>query len=1474
LCLCWWIQRVPLWITMPPSVLPKNGLRHRFFFSWNACHKIEKNHMPVESDVSNLCVVLLFVVLGIWILSIFARVKVALDAYSCAKKNCDGGGRMYLATMAKLRNQTLREIMEERDAMQRQGSHLLVPTMTLPCKLQSTSETNAALRQRRAAAQDPNRAQHAPRERPQEQQQQQQSHHSREASMFSLTSSASEGAAAPAAVDNNIPQQRGVGNSNGCTAASAPGVHRIVRLVGSMLTPISALLGRNSTSSSNGLHGVVASDVQPPSRLRRIDSAATHFGGAETTTGGSQVGEDEDDADSVTTHYVAAPVSWTKERERPTSSSTAAAAVSQHHPAGKGFSSAAPPPSLAAALLGSPIAASPAYSAQPQITPSNPATSTSTVVISVFVEHDAVSRGAAIQFFQQPGSPSGGTVALRSVSVRREESFSRRVNQIGSGSSTASPEVGKKTAATGPPSITTRMSHERATEDAPMVSGVPARYSLPAALTGAALGHEEQRHKLQSSGSGGGGNHKSPASNKKQMRPPPLDPPFMVRPSLGSGGSEPASVLIGTGGSSVTGARAAVRSLSPQSKPFLRVHVLLTSRKLLEEELLYNATVFRRDQASLFLTGHGAPHAAPSMAARGLSSTSRRSAAHQGAQRSAGSPPSSPLRICRRDGVVRGGRCRCRLRGFQLEQQQPSHQNAATPTAAEREDAEGRAFATTPISPQDSTTVCFSATCGPASSSHQRQRHAPDPQHRLRLATCEESSGDFGPCSSGGVDSGAFETAHIIETDSPATTLEALRVALTDDEWAEVSNHASTAAAAGVDDVDCVRAYLIMEKGTPQCGASQGMTLPPSRTSRRLIEDGGAQDLDPATMRSSSAGMTMGATAAFLDEPADAADSTMQFHRGGQQSSARYRAATDNNRSSNSITNMSTSDPPPLPKDTPLAPPHSGPAAAPMVNDPQQEQHTFSGTFSSSAFSPIFIGGEGGGGGPPFSSTHSNGGGGRNNNSSSTGASCSFVAELQFRRVATSSPTIIVVNAKSIGGGAGRAGGDTSEPSSAASQQPAASTIQPSHTDALKSRESSAHYSQKSNRSGGGGGVSFVAAVSSTTATLIPGTDGKPFDATEPMVENATPDVLEPNNNLDATTTPVKNLSGSLPLRDALAATVEGTDLLHLAAAMQQHQLFLHAQMLDTSIDADAAGCATVSPGGDADAAAVAVVVFPSEKEAIMGDVSDKVVAARPGPDVPLHFASSIRTPTQCIRSLLFHPPSPPPPIDDELFDAVVASAPSEAPPQMAPQPLPAELRLDSLVIPVDEDSFVGREASRGIGDPTTRSAPLTANGDRNLLAPSSASAASSPAAAAGLSSMTIQTLHTADVEPSFSYCRVGHRVYRVEPIFAVHEEEDDDDGRSAELHHNNTTGGSWLMAARRQGDDVHGATAGDVEMTLQQPPQHQPLCMICFHRPSTVILLPCHHFGFCVCCVRRLRHCPVCRQQIDHTLFLLEDVV
>eukprot|EP00455_Lapot_gusevi_P000556 TRINITY_DN10254_c0_g1_i2.p1 TRINITY_DN10254_c0_g1~~TRINITY_DN10254_c0_g1_i2.p1 ORF type:complete len:125 (+),score=20.72 TRINITY_DN10254_c0_g1_i2:26-376(+) len=83
---------------------------------------------------------------------------------------------------------------------------------------------------------------------------------------------------------------------------------------------------------------------------------------------------------------------------------------------------------------------------------------------------------------------------------------------------------------------------------------------------------------------------------------------------------------------------------------------------------------------------------------------------------------------------------------------------------------------------------------------------------------------------------------------------------------------------------------------------------------------------------------------------------------------------------------------------------------------------------------------------------------------------------------------------------------------------------------------------------------------------------------------------------------------------------------------------------------------------------------------------------------------------------------------------------------------------------------------------------------------------------------------------------------------------------------------------SRRRG----GSAADLIEMSelqpaaaqqLQQQQQH-PLCMICFHRPSTVILLPCQHFGFCVFCVRRLRHCPVCRQQIDHTLFLLEDVV
>jgi hypothetical protein len=42
-------------------------------------------------------------------------------------------------------------------------------------------------------------------------------------------------------------------------------------------------------------------------------------------------------------------------------------------------------------------------------------------------------------------------------------------------------------------------------------------------------------------------------------------------------------------------------------------------------------------------------------------------------------------------------------------------------------------------------------------------------------------------------------------------------------------------------------------------------------------------------------------------------------------------------------------------------------------------------------------------------------------------------------------------------------------------------------------------------------------------------------------------------------------------------------------------------------------------------------------------------------------------------------------------------------------------------------------------------------------------------------------------------------------------------------------------------------------------------LCIICLHRPKTVLLLPCHHLCLCTQCILRekLDRCPVCREKI-----------
>lgn len=1537
--------------------------------------------MAVQSDVCNLCVVVLFAMLGVWILSTLGRIRMALEAYACAKKNSDGGGNMYIATMNKLRQQTFREIVEERDTMQRQGAHLLVPSMTLPCKLQSTSETVATLRQRRNNNITSNNnsnsatAQRQQSTRDQQQQQYQSSPrsnggesattaargHSRELSLFSSASSTASQAGGPAGAVVDVPigssasnkfqhqpQHISGGGGGGCSAASAPGVYRIIRLLGSVLAPMSALLlGRPPANHATAPSSPLATSInQPPSRLRRINSTATQFGGAETTTVGSTVrGDDEeDDADSVTTHYFAGPVvnsagkgGRSGENSKPLLTSRPRSSGGSTGGGGGGGSTLMP--STSAFAL-----AAPAYES---------VNNSTTVVMSVFLEHDKALAGAAIRFFQQPGSPSGAAATLRSISVNREElpatSRAKRTT-------TAQQQAPLMTTASSTASAINRLPRELSSEEVNILfantlggfggaavhsAGPPSRYLLPAAL-GIQTDQQQESATLTTATAAAASSattaNETKQKQKQVVRPPPLEP--FTRPSQHNtttgGAFEPPSVLFGSVESVCGGGGGGARAASmptPSSHlllPSLRVHVLLTSRELLEEELLYNATMFRRDQHSLFLTGHGAPQLGlGSMPAsnRVRGATSHITVVQRNAAAAASSTPnhnegdpSSPMRICRRDGAVRGGRCRCRLRGFQLEQPLQRHHTTAPSTTFERDDS-NPIFAATPLSPYDAggTSSFIAASNNRTASQHQRHTAAAAHQSRHNLSGGEKaSSGDFGPCTSAGTISGANDH----NSSSESTYLEALRVALTEEEWTEVSNVAANAIAAGAEDNSCVRVFLVMEQnGSGICGAggsggvaaaaSASAIFSPSTTSRMrrhywtAEEGGGGHPLPPQPTEFSSATFrSTTATAAgptFLDEPPGAEDSMMQFHRGGVHTTRSGGTAAA-----------------PPPRETPLTPHPSS-----------DQQQLFSGTYSSSVFSPT--------GGPagvtPNNNINSTGSGNYYNNS----ASCSFIAELQFQRVTTATPNVIVVNAANAercasGGGDSVVLRGTQSPTSTTTTMLPQQQVHTPPPERIHFPGSAQKVSKTT--------VSFAGGLASATAD-------------DAVVRNATTDEAIPSSSNNM---PI-NSSGSLSLLrgDALAATLAGDD--NDVVLVGNHLCNSAPAISDKEAPSRNDGCGETRKDSELIFSTPTSTIFPREITFEFHDDIERrggeensqqqdchrplhrVVPSRTSTpptstthlndDATVVAPAAVRSPTQ--RSLTtstrsqLQPPSPPPPIDEELpsppqllpsnvTDAAVPLPVAVVVPDAAPTTtsttkaaLP-QLRLSSVppsaVDTVDGTQHAKREYNNNnIGNLAALVVP-------HLLIPSTTSATSAasstsavvleqgnnttvPTAAADAtasSSATIQTLHTADVEPSFSYCRVGHRVYRVEPIFAVHEEaEEEEDNNGSEEQYaaaasnfspTNGNGGRGGPALSRR----HGGSAADlIEMSELQPAaaqqvqphqQQHPLCMICFHRPSTVILLPCQHFGFCVFCVRRLRHCPVCRQQIDHTLFLLEDVV
>lgn len=47
--------------------------------------------------------------------------------------------------------------------------------------------------------------------------------------------------------------------------------------------------------------------------------------------------------------------------------------------------------------------------------------------------------------------------------------------------------------------------------------------------------------------------------------------------------------------------------------------------------------------------------------------------------------------------------------------------------------------------------------------------------------------------------------------------------------------------------------------------------------------------------------------------------------------------------------------------------------------------------------------------------------------------------------------------------------------------------------------------------------------------------------------------------------------------------------------------------------------------------------------------------------------------------------------------------------------------------------------------------------------------------------------------------------------------------------------------------------------------------CLICYHRPREMVLLPCRHLILCVECAKEVENCPVCRHRIESQLSFAE---
>lgn len=87
----------------------------------------------IQSSVSNLLLVLVFVFLGLWALSVVSRMWFAYQSYRCLLKSRSSKANFLAVDVAQLfAGVPLRQVIEEQEATRRSGAHILMHTIAIP----------------------------------------------------------------------------------------------------------------------------------------------------------------------------------------------------------------------------------------------------------------------------------------------------------------------------------------------------------------------------------------------------------------------------------------------------------------------------------------------------------------------------------------------------------------------------------------------------------------------------------------------------------------------------------------------------------------------------------------------------------------------------------------------------------------------------------------------------------------------------------------------------------------------------------------------------------------------------------------------------------------------------------------------------------------------------------------------------------------------------------------------------------------------------------------------------------------------------------------------------------------------------------------------------------------------------------------------------------------------------------------------